>query len=440
MSSFGYPGDVLEYVQSQGWTANLSELREGVYIITGEMDRGANSQKLVLMAVCKPKKEVTLEHIKYLIKYGQSQNANSVLLTYTVGMTQNAQNICDEYSINIIESGKVRSHSETAGLDAESTDTRERYIKSAAIVSTILILVTAVLFIPNGIPIVTDGDGVSVYDEFTAGTNPFVGDTDGDGLSDERELGGPTDPTVADTDGDDLNDSKELNYGTDPTEWDTDGDGIADGTEVKRSGKLLPGADPLRKNIYIEIDYMGSHRISDDVKRQIKQMFASSPVENPDGSTGIDLHLKRSNQVESEPNTNPDDYSRIREQNADNPGKGYFYVLLVNNVKLPTQDDPRENYRGAGGYGRMYLRGDLSNRDTRLVFTHEMGHLLGLTPDRYRGIDSTEVSYQRYQSVMNYNVPRDGYQYSGEESSFNDWKFIEKRMASPPIQNTNASD
>ncbi len=78
-------------------------------------------------------------------------------------------------------------------------------------------------------------------------------DTDGDGLADRWELDGV----------------------------DGDGDGVVD--------VVLPGADPHRKNIYVEVDFMTDHEPPSSVFDAVVDMFASAPVQNPDGSTGVDL-------------------------------------------------------------------------------------------------------------------------------------------------------
>lgn len=440
MVSSEYPSTVLKYVQTQGWTANLTELREGVYITMGSRQRDAGQQKMILMTVCDPEEEVTSDHIEYLLKTGRDKNVDSVALTYTVGITENARKSVKKYGITVINSKKVQSHSEAADFNDSTNEIPIQYLKRAVGMSLMLTLVVVVLFVPNGAPIATDNDGLSVYTELTSGTNPLVGDTDGDGISDAREMRGPSDPTVEDTDYDDLNDSKEMRYGTDPAEWDTDGDGIADGTEVKRGDELLPGADPLRKNIYVEIDYMRSYKLSDSGKNNIIKMFADAPVNNPDGSTGIDLHIKRSEQVPLEQTTSDDSYRDYKEQYADNPGMGYFYVLLANDPRIPERkDDGRERYRGAGGPGTVYIKGDLSGVEMERIFVHEFGHALGLLPSVYSGIDSEQVPYSQYTSVMNYNSPENEYQYASNNSEFNDWKHIQDHMISPPIQNTNAS-
>jgi len=60
------------------------------------------------------------------------------------------------------------------------------------------------------------------------------------------------------------------------------------------------------------------------------------------------------------------------------------------------------------------------------TFMHELGHNLGLDPDEdYEGIDSTDIPYWNYPSVMNYNWnwwnPID---YSSG-TGFNDWAHIQ---------------
>ncbi len=121
MPSSEYPDAVLEYVVAQGWTTNLTELREGAYIIAGERKGDSGSEKMLLMIVCEPEQEVTSEHIEYLIKAGREKNVDSVLLTYTVQITENAREMTSEYGIDEIKPEKIRSHNET-GEFAVGTD------------------------------------------------------------------------------------------------------------------------------------------------------------------------------------------------------------------------------------------------------------------------------------------------------------------------------
>lgn len=97
-----------------------------------------------------------------------------------------------------------------------------------------------------------DNDGLTNYEEYIYGGNPYSEDSDGDGLLDGQEVKGRLRKTRSaigdgldaietalnnsDTDGDGLNDGTEIELGFDPTNPDTDGDGILDGKEnIKQS-------------------------------------------------------------------------------------------------------------------------------------------------------------------------------------------------------------
>jgi hypothetical protein len=127
-------------------------------------------------------------------------------------------------------------------------------------------------------------------------------DSDGDGLADERERELGTDPRVADTDGDGLSDGEEVEqYGTDPTDPDTDGDSLSDGAEVREqtnSDTALPGADPLSMDLYVQFDYArGTSSKNSAFVDEVAREWAAMPVSNPDGSTGINLHVREGSYV-----------------------------------------------------------------------------------------------------------------------------------------------
>jgi len=88
------------------------------------------------------------------------------------------------------------------------------------------------------------------------GTETDRPDTDDDGLADraEREI-----------------------YGTDPTESDTDGDGIPDGAEVGCSD-AYPDADPLREDVYVEVDAVEGADLATASADALREIFADAPV------------------------------------------------------------------------------------------------------------------------------------------------------------------
>ncbi len=96
-------------------------------------------------------------------------------------------------------------------------------------------------------------------------------DTDGDGLPDRWETDG------IDIDGDGIIDL-EL--------YDVNQDGIINASER---------ADPLHKDIYVEVDYMQAadhnHRPNIQALAAVKVAFAAAPVSNPDNQPGIRLHV-----------------------------------------------------------------------------------------------------------------------------------------------------
>lgn len=98
-------------------------------------------------------------------------------------------------------------------------------------------------------------------------------------------------------------------------EFDKDGDGLFDtwetsGIDIDGDGTAdltLPGATPDHKDIFVELDYMaltgtGNHThhpqrtpsgavLAVDPIQSVTNAFAAAPVSNPDGTTGIRLHI-----------------------------------------------------------------------------------------------------------------------------------------------------
>ncbi|WP_155120009.1 hypothetical protein [Haloarcula rubripromontorii] len=286
----------------------------------------------------------------------------------------------------------------------------------------------------NTDPTVADTDGDSLVDGREVskyGTNPRVADSDRDGLSDSAEVEGQSNPTRWDTDRDGLNDQREATLGTNPSQRDTDGDGIPDGLEVKRPS-IYPDADPLRKDVYVEVDYMTGNGLSrnDYNTEEVVEEFATAPVTNPDGTEGIALHIRYDEAVPYRDGIYFSSVSRNEKLNnfdayeakfRDFERKGYHYALGVNDLQRSNADAMRLG--GMAGVGKFAFEPDQS------VFAHELGHSLGLK--EFRGVDSEKIPYSEYPSVMSYNAPNDAVGYAtGDESgtSQNDWSVITNSM------------
>ncbi len=82
---------------------------------------------------------------------------------------------------------------------------------------------------------------------------------------------------------------------------DTDGDALPDRWEVlgydhHDDGSIdvdLPamGANPYRKDVFVEIDWMTNHHLDNAAIAQVVDAFAAAPVPNPNRTSGITLHV-----------------------------------------------------------------------------------------------------------------------------------------------------
>lgn len=103
------------------------------------------------------------------------------------------------------------------------------------------------------------------------------------------------DGNTIDTDGDALLDCWENNG------IDFDGDGATDLQlyDVDGNGTIDAGeqADPMHKDIYLEIDWMAQHQPNAMAVNDVIASFANAPVANPDGTSGIRLQVQTDEQA-----------------------------------------------------------------------------------------------------------------------------------------------
>jgi len=124
MSSPEYPRVVLEYVQSQGWSTNVNQLRKGSYIIAGSRESDSKSERILLMIVCEPEKEVTVEHVKYLYAAIKKKEANVGVITSRVSVSTDAQRAIEQHDILIIDPENIISNTESQAPESnQNSDT-----------------------------------------------------------------------------------------------------------------------------------------------------------------------------------------------------------------------------------------------------------------------------------------------------------------------------
>lgn len=220
---------------------------------------------------------------------------------------------------------------------------------------------------------------------------------------------------LADSDRDGLSNYEEILRGTDPHDPDTDGDNLPDGVEVK-ADDALPGADPLRKDVYVEFDHADGCGLNETDVRRLKQTFAEAPVDNPDGSTGVTLHIKQDENL-GDTFFGPNEAVRAVQRHYDRNLQGYHYI--VGGVS---------GERAVNWQSASYIR-----CDDPTTFLHELGHSLGLNAVLSKGIDG-RVQPDQYPSTMNYYS--DVLDYSNGTNGpddFDEWGYIERNMSTAPV-------
>ena len=251
----------------------------------------------------------------------------------------------------------------------------------------------------------------------------------------------PTDcDDLLDSDGDRLRNCYETNTGvyvsatdtgTSPFLPDTDSDGIKDGDEVlgTLSGLNLPllGANPLKKNIFLEYDWFNdstecsfhSHRPTVSVINKVAQAFANAPVTNPDGSTGIEIIqdygqggvFSGGNQIidadgRLNGGVNGSEFIAHKVINFSSNRNGYFhYVLFPHNYNFSSRSSGQAELPGDDSIVSLYCSN--SNQNVANTIMHELGHNLNL---RHGGNENCNYK-PNYNSVMNYQ-----YQFPGIDS------------------------
>ncbi len=225
---------------------------------------------------------------------------------------------------------------------------------------------------------------------------------------------------------------------------DSDGDALCDdwerhGLDVNGDGTVdvdLPamGARPDHKDIFVEIDAMSGHEIEPLAIDSVVQAFAAAPVLNPDGTTGITLHVDNGPAsvmdpvtgatwgARSEHETLPHQdvlggmvnkaydwtaFDAVKAAHFDDARRPVFHYVVAAHLQ-DANDTSSGVSRGIGASDIVISLGgcqapggpdcNLGAREQAGTLMHELGHNLGL---RHGGTD--DINYKpTYLSIMNY--------------------------------------
>jgi len=211
-----------------------------------------------------------------------------------------------------------------------------------------------------------------------------------------------------DSDGDGLPDIWEKNG------YDADGDGVVDVD--------LPtlGATPLRKDLFIEVDWMSEAPPNNAIWAAMEDSFTNAPILNSDGSQGIAIHIDRGQAGAGGGGGDDIPYAdRIRYDNGSSPGATFtnFYTVKQNNFNNDRLNIYRYcvfawdsgHFPGSSGRAEGFTANDFfvtlgafangQRADFQTgTFMHELGHTLNL---RHGGFENTN-SKDNYNSIMQY--------------------------------------
>ena len=201
---------------------------------------------------------------------------------------------------------------------------------------------------------------------------------------------------------------------------DTDGDAIPDSIE-KAAAYESRGGSYTHKDVWVEIDYMRGLKPNPVMRFYLRRAFRDAPVANPDGRSGIKLHITADDQLPFEEKWGDVLTSEgwlmtwvklrdARSDHLDGDRRYYHYGVFVNKIDDSygttgwSMDSTNSSVEIPGdmfvvALGSLWPElGPTVGAQTGTVM-HELGHNLGL---KHGGINHQNYK-PNYLSVMNYD-------------------------------------
>jgi nitrous oxidase accessory protein NosD len=255
-----------------------------------------------------------------------------------------------------------------------------------------------------------------------------------------------------DTDGDGIPDWWEIKFGYSPTVWDDHGNLDPDGDGLNNFEECYAypwGADPYKKDIFLEIDHIPSS--NPDVSNVLPQKFVEQ-MKDRFGEHNISLHVDQGELTGGEeiPYITNFDFSELVDlywdyflhNDLNNPRKNIFHYGII------CDEGPGNGFAFIGwahlnsfciSANELVKNQPFFERGWLITCgsMHELGHTLGLIADDFRGIDNQATIYlkytdfwycRNYKSCMNYRYTYSILDYSDGNNGkidYNDWGGME---------------
>jgi hypothetical protein len=161
---------------------------------------------------------------------------------------------------------------------------------------------------------------------------------------------------------------------------DRDGDRLRDDWEragETPDGVALPNASVGRKDLYLQVLYgEGIEPLGETERRELRRIWAEMPVENPDGSTGVSLHIVEERRLDREVKTTaPKDIVRSR---YDGEHLGSAKCVYYQTTFGDFAGSDTSGYAVLGDYASVVDGTETTTRTGQsariLVLTHELLH------------------------------------------------------------------
>lgn len=203
---------------------------------------------------------------------------------------------------------------------------------------------------------------------------------------------------------------------------DTDNDGIYD---YQEGSGVFAASNPKQKDVYVELDYVEGTDVNMDALETVEDLYATAPIQNPNGETGINLHITLGEEIPRE-EIQSERPTAIAANHSDLYARSHVYA-----VKTHELSEERLGQASIGAFVYREPQGSNYRHDTRVyaanAFGHELGHVLGLVPEEFDGIDAEKYSKTEYESVMNYNLHGKPITYSSTDPH-DDWAVINSSL------------